>query len=88
MKIVNRRNARYEISIARDSEWGNPFKMNHERERGEVIEKYRVWVLSDAPDAKWIRENIKMLDGKTCGCWCAPLPCHGDVLLELLIKQR
>ena len=23
------------------------------------------------------------LQGKVLGCWCAPLPCHGDVLVEL-----
>jgi Domain of unknown function (DUF4326) len=23
------------------------------------------------------------LRGKTLVCWCAPLPCHGDVLVEL-----
>lgn len=23
------------------------------------------------------------LKGKILGCWCAPLPCHGDTLAEL-----
>jgi hypothetical protein len=23
------------------------------------------------------------LKGKSLGCWCKPLPCHGDVLAEL-----
>ena len=25
----------------------------------------------------------KELKGKRLGCWCKPLPCHGDVLAEL-----
>jgi hypothetical protein len=24
------------------------------------------------------------LDGRTLGCWCKPLACHGDILVELL----
>ena len=24
------------------------------------------------------------LEGMRLGCWCAPLPCHGDVLVKLL----
>ncbi len=24
------------------------------------------------------------MKGKNLGCWCAPEPCHGNILLELL----
>jgi hypothetical protein len=24
------------------------------------------------------------LKGKILGCWCHPLPCHGDVLVKLI----
>ena len=27
--------------------------------------------------------RLAELDGKTLGCWCAPNPCHGDVLVRL-----
>jgi hypothetical protein len=27
------------------------------------------------------------LRGRDLVCWCAPLPCHGDVLLELASKR-
>jgi hypothetical protein len=30
------------------------------------------------------RPSIEPLRGKTLGCWCKPLPCHGDVIVELL----
>lgn len=36
-------------------------------------------IASDADYARRVRE----LYGKTLGCFCAPLPCHGEVLLEL-----
>ena len=28
------------------------------------------------------------LRGKTLGCWCAPKPCHGDVLLEIANERE
>lgn len=31
-------------------------------------------------------EDIKSLRGKDLVCWCAPKPCHADVLLELANK--
>jgi hypothetical protein len=30
--------------------------------------------------------RLDELKGKTLGCWCRPLPCHGDVLVELIEK--
>lgn len=29
---------------------------------------------------KWVLENIPSLKGKTLGCFCAPLACHGEIL--------
>ena len=28
--------------------------------------------------------NLDELAGKRLGCYCAPKPCHGDVLVELV----
>lgn len=30
------------------------------------------------------RKELEKLRGKTLGCWCSPLACHADVLVELL----
>jgi hypothetical protein len=30
------------------------------------------------------RPDIERLRGFRLACWCAPLPCHGDVLVELI----
>lgn len=32
--------------------------------------------------AEWIRRNVHTLRGKDLVCWCAPQPCHADILLE------
>lgn len=31
--------------------------------------------------------RLNELKGKTLGCWCKPLKCHGDVLVKLIEKH-
>lgn len=68
------------IGRGSDSVWGNPFLIGRDGTRQEVIEKYRVWLLSQPQ----LVEQVKfLLKGKNLMCFCAPLPCHGDILLEI-----
>lgn len=65
------------------SRWCNPYPMENEADRAAVIAAYRQYItqqLAQYPE----RYNLDELRGKTLVCWCAPKPCHGDVLLELL----
>ena len=72
----------------RDSKWHNPFKIDKKKdsgaERARVLDQYRGYVTAkiEAGDL-----NLAELRGKTLGCWCHPLPCHGHVLHELLQEQ-
>jgi hypothetical protein len=62
----------------------NPFKMDNENSREEVIEKFRNHLekqLLKKPEL--IRELVK-LKGKNLGCWCQPERCHAEVLLEMI----
>ena len=85
--VVHCKREPYDVYIGRpmrgyrDEGWGNPFKIGRDGNRGEVIEKYRAW-LRDHPELQ--AHARQELGGKTLGCWCAPLPCHGDVLLEIV----
>lgn len=92
-KAVHCRRDSYDVYIGRPSIYGNPFshKKGTQAEvmvasREEAIEKYRQWVKGEI-QVKGLTpptmEQIKELKGKTLGCWCAPLACHGDVLSEL-----
>jgi hypothetical protein len=47
--------------------------------REEAVEKYREWI----PTQPQLLAQLWILKGKRLGCYCAPLPCHGDVLCEL-----
>lgn len=73
------------VRIDRKTVFGNPFPMNLESERAEVIAKYKLHLWHALQDPKSdLGKQVRLLaaakhDLVLC-CWCAPLPCHGDVL--------
>jgi hypothetical protein len=68
------------IYVGRPSKWGNPFMVGRDGNRIEVIRKYRQMIESN-PDMTW--DAVQELRGSDLVCWCAPLPCHADVLIEI-----
>ena len=68
------------VRIDRRTKWGNPFEIGKDGTREEVVAKYEAWLLSK-PDLM-LAAKLE-LAGKDLVCWCAPLPCHGDVLLRV-----
>jgi hypothetical protein len=68
------------VRIDRRSRWGNPFRLRREADRAQVIARYRAWLLTQ-PD---LLAALPTLRGKALACWCAPRPCHGDVLVALV----
>jgi len=82
MKVVHCRDSPYDIYIGRGSIWGNPFVIDKDGSRDEVIQKYHNWLLSSTEAIK-LREQIHTLKGKILGCWCKPKRCHGDILVEI-----
>jgi len=78
-KVVNVRRSSFHIYIGRPSKWGNPYLIGVDGAREEVIEKYRKH-LEGKPK---LLAALPELRGKTLGCYCKPLPCHGDILAEL-----
>jgi transcriptional regulator with XRE-family HTH domain len=64
----------------KQSIWRNPFKEGRDGTREEVIERFERHLLKERPD---LLERLPELKGKVLACWCAPEPCHGDVLLRL-----
>lgn len=83
--MVNVKDEEYDVYIGRGTPWGNRFKIGVHGNREEVIELYREWFLNNKElQYKAIRE----LSGRTLGCHCKPLSCHGDVLVEFVEKNR
>jgi hypothetical protein len=82
-RVLNRRDGFDPLTsayVGRPSRWGNPFAVNHRRTRAEAIAAFRVYAvkrLRAEPD--WLDD----LHGRQLVCWCAPLVCHAEVLIEL-----
>lgn len=70
----------YDVRVDRATKWGNPFKMGMDGTREEVIEKYAKWIVKQ-PE---LMAALPELAGKRIACWCTPLPCHADVLADLV----
>lgn len=79
-QVVHCKRESYDVYIGRPSKWGNPFTIGKDGTREEVIEKYREYLLGNDE----LMNSLHELKGKVLGCWCAPKPCHGDVLKELI----
>jgi hypothetical protein len=91
--IVHCKKESYDVYIGRPSKWGNPFTQIKEKNtkaefivstRKKSIEKYREWILSQ-PE---LLNDLYELDDKILGCWCFPKSCHGDILIELIHRQK
>lgn len=65
------------MRIDRKTKWGNPFELPGDGDRDTVIASYEQHYLPHKPS---LLNNIHELKGKALGCWCAPEPCHGDIL--------
>lgn len=66
------------------SNFANPFKVGKSGSREEVIEKYRTYIKEKLEKDISLQKELVEMKGKNLGCWCAPDPCHGDFLLELI----
>lgn len=84
-RVLNKRTdviPRGAVYVGRPTFWGNPFHLLLERDRHTILLAYRAW-LTATPDGQQRLTHIHELRGKDLVCWCAPKPCHADVLLEL-----
>lgn len=91
--VVHNLHEEFDIYIGREvpehglaaSKWGNPFVMADESdtERSRAIAAYREWIVTQPG----LMASLEELRGQRLGCWCAPLGCHGDVLVDLLNER-
>jgi hypothetical protein len=84
MTVVHCKKEAYDVYIGRPSKWGNPFEIGKDGSRSEVISKYETFI-RNSPE---LLQDVKSLKGLRLGCWCAPRPCHGDILVKLANESR
>ena len=86
----------------RPSPLGNPFRITQNRDRDASIKAYRALltvIMSEFPSARSNkhRETYEALqdliqqyeDGNdlVLECWCAPRPCHCEVIKEVILER-
>jgi hypothetical protein len=97
--VVNRRTGApaAAVYVGRPSPLGNPFHIGPDGSRADVIRKYRTWLQAQPDSSPAIRELLRLVekhrrDGTLyLSCWCAPAPCHADIIkqaIELIEAQR
>mgnify|MGYP001610699713 CR=1 FL=1 len=91
-RVYNRRgplpvDMRNMIYIGRPSKWGNPFShlsgtlaRFKVKSRTEAVLAYRGYMLYKPELIAAARRELR---GRDLICWCAPLACHGDILLDI-----
>ena len=79
--------------IGRPSALGNPFKIGADGNRNETIDKYRAWLTEALKNDVSVKREFDALVAAYAAfgelilvCWCAPLPCHGEVIREFIEK--
>lgn len=82
-RVVHCKKESYDVYIGRPSEWGNPFRIEKEKDRQWAIDQFKAWIKKQPQ----LLSRLGELRGKVLGCWCKPKTCHGDVLAELADKQ-
>ncbi len=83
-KVVNLRNEAYEVYIGRGSIFGNPYKIDSHNDRQAVIAKYKEYFYKRVKTDYFFKFAVLKLKGKTLGCYCKPLACHGDIIVDYL----
>ena len=79
---VNKNGYIVECFIVPQSPWHNPFKINKNKNREDVVSDYIQYLQKN----KTLINNLSELSNKTLGCWCHPLDCHGHSIISLYEK--
>lgn len=94
IRVVNKRAMPrgYSIYIGRPSPLGNPFRIGPDGDRARVVELYRQWIEikieDNDPCVVDELRRIKEAGDVNLVCWCSPLPCHGDVIKEIVENMK
>jgi hypothetical protein len=71
------------------STWGNLWEIGdtvdvETVDQGAVVAQFDAWLTAglqqDSPVGEPWRTAVRNLQGETLVCWCAPEPCHAEVL--------
>lgn len=83
------------VYIGRPSKWGNPFKIEGDQTREISIQRYAHGLInaiqkrnpSFIQDLQKLEAHLIEHQKLNLICWCAPLPCHGDLIKQVLLNK-
>lgn len=75
------------IFIDRRSILGNPYKITLTCTREQSIAKYKERFDKLIESSPRFKMAVLGLMGKKIGCWCTPLACHGDIIIDYLKRM-
>lgn len=87
---VGRPNRTYKLA---GSPLANPY-VNNPRAKGVVVDNpiqaYRKWLWGEIGrgNERVLKELRRITESTVLVCWCAPSPCHADVILEAVTRLR
>jgi Domain of unknown function (DUF4326) len=80
LTVLNKRKSSMGVYIGRPSKWGNPFVIGPDGNRDDVVRKFEEYLMLNPKLMEAAKQELK---GKDLVCFCAPLPCHGDILSRI-----
>eukprot|EP01084_Bolivina_argentea_P202803 346429_1 len=67
------------------SKWHNPFKVKQQNTKEKRINQFKTYLLSN----NILMTSLNELENYTeIGCWCKPLSCHGDTILNEFHRHK
>ncbi len=83
-EVVNVKREKYDVYCGRPSLFGNKYIIGKDGDREEVIALYRDYFYDRINNDEEFKKSVLWLKGKRLGCYCSPLKCHCDVIVEYL----
>ena len=90
-RVVNKHKEPYDVYIGRPCIFGNPMRIGekiHQKSepvtREDAIAWYKQYFYARLKTDSEFKQAVESLKGKVLGCYCKPLPCHGDIIVEYL----
>ena len=100
-KVLNKRTniiPKDTIYVGRPSKWGNPMTITELKRlfpndtslelQEKAVSWFREYITTPFGRPAELMAQISELKGKDLVCWCAPLPCHAGILLELANREE
>lgn len=84
--MVNIKNEKCDVYCGRPTIFSNPFIIGRDGTRDDVCDKY-IEYFNYKIQTPEFRKAVLSLKGKRLGCWCIPLRCHVQTILEFIENE-